>query len=590
MTGWIERRTLGIKGYPNSLNSFIQRKHNIFHYSPFIKNMTTKHEIRAGAYYDSIILMQLQSNLMKLDGVVDVGVVMATETNRELLAASGLLPEGLQAGADDLVIVIEGESETAVSAALAQVDPLLTQRRAEATAAFRPKSLRTAVRQQPDADWVLISVPGRYASQVAHDALDFGKHVFLYSDNVGLDDEIKLKQKGYDKGLLVMGPDCGTAIVNGVGLGFANRVRRGDIGIVGASGTGIQAVTSQIHNMGGGISQAIGTGGRDLKGDIGGITALQGLELLRDDPETAVIVLISKPPETAVANKLLNAARATGKQVIINFLGYPPPAHHLNNLYFTSSLAETAVLALSLEREPTPAPPLPRAKGFLRALFSGGTLAYEALLTLRTTVRSLHTNLSLPNTVSLDDPFRSQGHTVVDLGEDEFTQGRLHPMMDNSLRLRRLAQETADPDVGLILLDVVLGEGAHPDPASELAPAIAAATERNLPVAVLLIGTNDDPQDRAAQMEQLRAAGATVFTDPTTAFEAVSWSLATLPSTTTMMTNPLNKPLKALNVGLEMFAESIEGQGGTAVHVEWRPPAGGNERMMALLARMKGKN
>ncbi|MEM7117210.1 MAG: acyl-CoA synthetase FdrA [Chloroflexota bacterium] len=547
-----------------------------------------QHEVRAGAYYDSIILMQLQSNLMKLDGVVDVGVVMATEANRELLAASELLPEGLQAGADDLVIVVQGESETAVSAALAQVDPLLTQRRAEATAAFRPKSLRTAVRQLPAADWVLISVPGRYAARVAHDALDAGKHVFLYSDNVSLEDEIGLKQKSREKGLLVMGPDCGTAIVNGVGLGFANRVRRGDIGIVGASGTGIQAITSQIHNMGGGISHAIGTGGRDLKGKVGGITALQGLELLAQDDETAVIVLISKPPETAVANKLLAAARATGKQAIINFLGYPPPAHHLNNLYFTSSLAETASLAISLEREPTPAPPLPRTQGYLRALFSGGTLAYEALLTLSATLSPIHANLSLPNVTLLSDSFRSQGHTVVDMGEDEFTQGRLHPMMDNGLRLRRLAQETADPDVGLILLDVVLGEGAHPDPAGELAPAIAAAkSERDLTVAALVVGTDDDPQDRSSQIEKLQAAGTIVFTDPTSAFEAVSWALFEPGTLATPNNSPLNKPLAAINVGLEMFHDSVVSQDGTAVHVEWRPPASGNEQMMALLAKMR---
>jgi FdrA protein len=411
----------------------------------------------------------------------------------------------------------------------------------------------------------------------------------LYSDNVPLEDEIALKQKGRETGLLVMGPDCGTAIVNGVGLGFANRVRRGDVGIVGASGTGIQAISSQIHNLGGGVSHAIGTGGRDLKGAVGGLTALYGLELLRDDPQTTVIVLISKPPETAVANRLLSAARATGKPVIVNFLGYAPPAHQLNNLTFARSLSEAASLAVSLERKPTPAPVLPKTDGYLRALFSGGTLGYEALLTLRATVAPLYANLGLDGVVQLADAFHSQGHTVVDMGEDDFTQGRLHPMMDNSLRLRRLAQEAADPSVGLILLDVVLGEGAHPDPASELAPAIAAAkAQRHLSIVVLLIGTDDDPQNREQQMERLQAAGAIVFTDPTAAFAAVSWSLA-VPTEPTVTTNsPLNKPLAAVNVGLEMFYDSVVGQGGTAVHVEWRPPAGGNERMMALLAKMKG--
>lgn len=548
-----------------------------------------QYEIRKGAYYDSIVLMQLQSKLVALPGVTDAGVVMATPANQELLAALGLWPDGVVAGPDDLLIVVQGEGETAVSAALSQVDDLLKQRQSSTTQTFRPKSLQTAVRQLPTADWVLISVPGRYAAKVAHDALDLGKNVFLYSDNVPLADEIALKQKGRERGLLVMGPDCGTAIINGVGLGFANRVRRGDVGIVGASGTGIQAISSQIHNLGSGVSHAIGTGGRDLKGAVGGMTALQALALLRDDPQTAVIVLMSKPPETAVANQLLTAARATGKPVIVNFFGYAPPAHQLNNLHFARSLSETASLAVSLPRKAAPTQSLPQTNGYLRALFSGGTLAYEALLTLRATVAPLHANLSLDGVVELDDPFHSHGHTVVDMGEDDFTQGRLHPMMDNSLRLRRLAQEAADPGVGLILLDVVLGEGAHPDPAAELAPAIAAAkANRNLPIAVLLIGTDVDPQNREQQMERLQAAGAVLFTDPTAAFEAVSESLAAPIFPTTTTSNPLNKPLAAINVGLEMFYDSVVGQGGTAVQVDWRPPAGGNERMMALLAKMKG--
>lgn len=550
-----------------------------------------QYEIRKGAYYDSIVLMQLQSKLVALPGVTDAGVVMATPANQELLAALGLWPSGAVAGSDDLVIVVQGEGETAVSAALTQVDDLLKQRQSSGKQSYRPKSLTTAVRQLPTADWVLISVPGRYAARVAHDALDLGKNVFLYSDNVPLADEISLKRTGGERGLLVMGPDCGTAIINGVGLGFANRVRRGDVGIVGASGTGIQAISSQIHNLGGGVSHAIGTGGRDLKGEVGGMTALQALALLRDDPQTAVIVLMSKPPETAVANQLLTAARATGKPVVVNFLGYAPPAHHLNNLYFSRSLSETAWLALSLEREAPPAPPLPSTGGYLRALFSGGTLAYEALLTLRAAVTPLHANLSLAGVVTLEDGFHSHGHTVVDMGEDEFTQGRLHPMMDNSLRLRRLAQETSDPAVGLILLDVVLGEGAHPDPAAELAPAIAAAkASRDLPIAVLLIGTDDDPQNREQQMARLQEAGAVVFTDPTTAFEAVSWSLAAPTPSSATANSPLTKPLTAINVGLEMFYASVVGQGGTAVQVEWRPPAGGNERMMALLAKMKSRD
>jgi FdrA protein len=213
---------------------------------------------------------------------------------------------------------------------------------------FRPRSLDSAAKALPAANWVLVSVPGRYAAGVARDALNLGKHVFLYSDNVSLDDEAALKQQAQEKGLLVMGPDCGTAVINGVGLGFANRVRRGSIGVVAASGTGLQAVSSHIHQLGGGVSQAIGAGGRDLSPAVGGATTRQGLDVLARDEETAVIVLISKPPAPEVAAQLLAAAQAVGKPVVVNFIGYPPPARQLGNLYFAAHAWETAVLAVEL--------------------------------------------------------------------------------------------------------------------------------------------------------------------------------------------------------------------------------------------------
>ncbi len=266
-------------------------------------------EIRPGAYYDSVVLMQLQRALTELPGVEDAGVVMGTDANKELLAQVDLLtPEAQAAAADDLVIVVKAESEEAALAALAQVDELLKRRRSKASQEFRPKTLESATQFLPDAHWVLISVPGRYAAGVARDALRLGKHVFLYSDNVALEDEIALKEEAAKKGLLVMGPDCGTAIINGVGLGFANRVRRGPIGVVAAAGTGLQTVTSRIHQLGSGISQAIGTGGRDLSEKVGARTALAGLDVLARDPETRVIVVISKPPAPAVAERVLRAA------------------------------------------------------------------------------------------------------------------------------------------------------------------------------------------------------------------------------------------------------------------------------------------
>ena len=552
------------------------------------------YQIRPGAYYDSVVLMQLQRALASLPNVVDAGVVMATPANKEILAANNLLPPPAEdtAKPDDLLIVIQAADEPSAQAALAQVDDLLRQRRSGGgDAGFRPKSLATAAKQLPTADWVLVSVPGRFAAGVAEEALDLGKHVLLYSDNVPLADEIRLKQKARERGLLLMGPDCGTAIIHGIGLGFANRVQRGHIGLVGASGTGLQAITAAIHNLGGGVSHAIGTGGRDLKAEVGGITALQALQALANDPATHTIVLVSKPPSAEVAVRLLAAAWHTGKPVVVQFIGYPPPGRRIGNLHFATSLQEAAETAVQLGQETGDKGQMTNDQGQMtnvRALFSGGTLAYELLLCLQPFLTDLHSNIPIQPSQKLADVWRSVGHTVLDLGEDEFTQGRLHPMMDNDLRLRRLRQEAADPAVSLILLDVVLGEGAHPDPASELAPAIAQVAREGLQVAAVVIGTEQDPQDTAAQIAQLEAVGVRVFR---TVNKLVEWVVARLlppPVAQDWPAIQLGQSLSALNVGVASFYESLQAQGTTAVQVDWRPPAGGNEKLMAILAQMKG--
>ena len=555
--------------------------------------MITQTEIRQGTYYDSVVLMQLQKALSELPDIIDAGVVMATPANLDLLAASDLLVESI-AGSDDLLIVVKAENEAAAQDALGQIDALMAARRSTAVGqAFRPRSLASAVQQAPDAQWVLISVPGRYAADVAHNSLDLGKSVFLYSDNVSIADEIALKQTAREKGLLVMGPDCGTAIINGIGLGFANRVRRGKIGLVGASGTGLQAITSEIHNLGAGVSQAIGTGGRDLKAKVGAITAHQGLDYLINDPETEVIVLVSKPPAAEVAARLLRAAQQTEKPVVVNFIGYPPPGNRIGNLYFAAGLTEAAELAVSLTQNKSAQnrPNLEPFNGFVRGLFSGGTLAYEALLGLQAILTPLYSNVPVNEDQKMADPLESEGHTILDLGEDIFTQGRLHPMMDNDLRLRRLRQEAADPETGLILMDVVLGEGAHPDPAAELAPAISEVIkERSLPVLVVVVGTDDDPQDVVAQIEQLEGSGAVVFRKVS---EALSYIAAAVPPDDNLADYPsvnsaaFQSSFSAINVGLESFYDSLITQEGQVVQVEWRPPAGGNEKLMALLAKMK---
>lgn len=550
--------------------------------------------LRPGAYYDSIVLMQLQRALAKLPGVMDAGVVMGTPANKTLLAEGDLLPpEAQNAQPDDLLIVVKGENQQAVQNALAQVDTLIAARQSASTASeFRPKSLNSALKMLPDARWALISIPGRYAAGVARQALDRNLHVFLYSDNVSLEDEIALKHTAREKGLLVMGPDCGTAIIHGVGLGFANRVRRGSIGLVGASGTGLQAVTSAIHNQGGGVSHAIGTGGRDLKAEVGGLTALQGLAFLAADPETNVIILVSKPPAPEVAARLLAAAQTCGKPVVVNFIGYPPPARKLGNVWFAVNLEETAEIGIQilnigysvLENRANA-----ETQKYLRGLFSGGTLAVEAVLALQNILYPLFTNVPISNTQYLPSPPPKNAHILLDLGEDEFTVGRLHPMMDNDLRIRRLRQEASDPEVGMILLDVVLGEGAHPNPAEELAPVIQEIHAQGLEIVVIVVGTDNDPQNLNAQVKKLEAAGARVFFKIPEVAEYILSNLESLFSGSQASTANIQHPItpKAINFGLESFYDSLTLQGAQAIQVDWRPPAGGDERLAGILARLK---
>ncbi len=566
-------------------------------------------EIRRGAYYDSVVLMQLQRGLAALPGVMDAGVVMGTAANKDILAQSDLLTAEAQAAApDDLCIVIKASDEALARAALAQVDGLLTRKRASGEQDYRPKSLDAAASMLLEAGWVLVSVPGQHAAGVARQALGLGKHVFLYSDNVSVDDEVALKQSAAEKGLLVMGPDCGTAIVSGVGLGFANRVRRGPIGVVAAAGTGLQMVTSRIHQLGSGVTQALGTGGRDLSERVGAITALQALDLLSRDPDTRVIVLISKPPAAQVASRVLQAARAAGKPVVIDFIGYTPPATQIGNLHFARTLDQAAELAVELVQSPISNPHSPISnlqspissfsptQRYLRGLFSGGTLAYEALLILQDFLPAVYSNTPLDKAFKLENPLQSRGHTLVDLGDDVFTVGRLHPMMDNDLRIRRLRQEAADPEVAVILLDVVLGYGSHPDPASELAPAIAqaiAAAEqegRRLEVVAVVVGTDEDPQGMWGQIERLHAAGARVFTTNQAGVEhagGIVRGLVGVSGLPPVALDALTRPLAALNAGLESFAESLQAQGAPVVQLDWRPPAGGNERLAAILAKMR---
>jgi succinyl-CoA synthetase alpha subunit len=470
-------------------------------------------------YRDSVSLMQLSATLGKLPGVEQASAVMATPGNLEFLRQAGLVDGDVAPRPNDLLVAVRGKSTAQLEAALATALASLNNesvKEVQGTAAEAPlRSLQMALARSPAANLALISVPGDYAAAEAMKALRLGLHVMLFSDNVALADEVALKRYAAGRDLLVMGPDCGTAIIDGVPLGFANAVRRGAVGVVGASGTGTQQVTSLVHRRGGGISHAIGTGGHDLGKDVGGITMLHGLRLLSRDADTRAIVLISKPPSPAIAREVIGAARKAGKPVVINFIGSSEDPSG-GNLHVSRTLDEAASAALALAngrkpaRKSTSPLKLPRVKfkrgqRYVRGLFSGGTFCYEASALLG----DVWSNAPVDPRRAIEDPWKSREHTLIDLGDDVFTRGRPHPMIDLRLRNDRMLQEAADPQVAVILLDVVLGYGSHPDPAAELVPVLNRIKKKSgSPVIVASVcGTDEDPQGIERQEKALREAG-----------------------------------------------------------------------------------
>jgi FdrA protein len=477
-------------------------------------------------YRDSVSLMQLSAALGKLPGVEQASAVMATPGNLEFLRQAGLVDGDIAPRPNDLLVAVRGKSTAQLEAALATALASLNNesvKDVQAAAVEAPlRSLQMALARSPAANLALISVPGDYAAAEATKALRLGLHVMLFSDNVALADEVALKRYAAGQGLLVMGPDCGTAIIDGVPLGFANAVRRGAVGVVGASGTGTQQVTSLVHRRGGGISHAIGTGGHDLGKDVGGITMLQGLRLLARDPDTKVIVLISKPPSPAIARDVIAAARTAGKPVVINFIGSAENPSG-GNLHVSRTLDEAASAAVALARgrkpprkatSPVKPPKLRFRRGqrYIRGLFSGGTFCYEASAILgegTPPVRTVWSNAPVDPKTAIEDPWKSREHTLIDLGDDVFTRGRPHPMIDLRLRNERMLEEAADPQVAVILLDVVLGYGSHADPAAEIVPVLERIKKKSgSPVIVASVcGTDEDPQGLERQEAALREAG-----------------------------------------------------------------------------------
>ena len=490
--------------------------------------------VRKDSYHDSVLLMRLSQALRGLPGVEDAVVAMGTPHNRELLAGQGYGGAELAAaGSNDLVIAVRGGPGTP-AAIEAELDRLLGARRPAGPEELRPASLGAALALHPEANLVLISVPGEHAAREARRALGLGRHVMLFSDNVPLADEVALKREALARGLLLMGPECGTAILDGKPLGFANAVRRGTIGVVGAAGTGIQEVTCRVHHLGGGISQAIGTGGRDLSEAVGGAMTLFGILALAADPGTGVIVVVSKTPSPVVAAKVAAALAAAAKPGVVHFVGAPPRADGAERgIVFADSLAGAAEDACRLAgvagvEAAAFAPDAGRVRELsaslapgtkLRGLFCGGTTGQEALALLGRAGCEVRSNLHKKGVLRVEGSEPGRGHVLLDLGDDVFTRGRPHPMIEPLLRNERLAVEMADPEVGLLLFDCVLGYGAHPDPAGVLAVGVERARTtarcrgREIVAIASVTGTPDDPQDSRAQVRRLAAAGVVVEND-----------------------------------------------------------------------------
>lgn len=567
--------------------------------------------IQQNSYQDSINLMLLSSHISALDSVETSQIMMGTDANKDILNAANLLDEtGKSATPNDMIIAFVSEDESAKELVLEEVKQFLDDLsvKKEGKQLKEASSLNEALEQLPEANVALFSIPGEYGAPEMEKALNAGLHVFSFTDNISIEDEQKLKALAQDKGLLMMGPDCGTGMISNVPLAFTNVVKPGNISIVGASGTGIQEVMSVLDLNGSGLVHAIGTGGRDLKDDIGGVTVKQAIAALEHHDSTDVIIVISKPPGAQVRDEIVDLLQQSSKKVVAIFIG-EKPEHHLGNVYLAHTLEEAALIAVDLannqEVKKNYTQPLNLHEGaqvrndkVVKGLYSGGTLAGEAGMLVSEA-------FNLSGLQSKDGVMISEkGHIVIDLGDDKYTQGRPHPMIDPEVRIKMIEEVAQDPQTGVILFDVVIGYGSHPDMAGALAPALKQAKETNpeLEFVASVVGTKLDPQNYDQQVQTLESLGVHVFDSNA---QAVRYSLQLLghdlvendkevvdytstgtvqfPEVSEQILDLINTKPRVINIGVESFNDSITENGATSVQYAWKPRAGGNKRMIKLL-------
>lgn len=547
--------------------------------------------IKKGSFQDSVSLMIISRKLSERPEVDQVSVMMGTPANKSMLDSTGFWHDDFaDATPNDICVAVrtEGEQPEILDLIREQLEKELS---AIANASgsshqlVKARRFESACQKLPQANLLLVSVAGEYAASVAREGLQANKNVMLFSDNVSLEQEVELKTMARERGLIVMGPDCGTAMIAGSPLAFANVLPEGGIGVIGASGTGIQEITSQIALHQQGISHAIGLGGRDLSADVGGISALTALEMLAADDATRVMAFVSKPPSQQVRTRIIAAMQKVGKPVVALFLGSKPEQRREGNVWLANSLSDAARLAVLLMRvaQQRRAQPEVAGKG-IYGLYAGGTLAAEAAMLLSA-------GLGVPVSESHDQGVMldAGGHRIVDLGDDSYTLGRPHPMIDPTTRSIEIEKLAAFPDVGVLLLDVVLGYGACADPAGAVVEAVdQVRAKRTAPLVVIatLTGTEGDPQGRSEQEEKLREAGVAVVE---TLEEAVLLAVSlthhqnhNIPQTH----SALLAGVQVINAGLRSFALDLQSSGTPVVHYQWAPVAGGNARLANLLKQL----
>lgn len=548
--------------------------------------------IKKGSFQDSVSLMIISRKLSERPEVDQVSVMMGTPANKSMLDSTGFWHDDFaDATPNDICVAVRTENQQPGIVDLIR-EQLEKELSAIANASgsshqlIKARRFESACQKLPEANLLLVSVAGEYAASVAKEGLLANKNVMMFSDNVPLEQEVELKTMARDRGLIVMGPDCGTAMIAGSPLAFANVLPEGGIGVIGASGTGIQEITSQIALYQQGISHAIGLGGRDLSADVGGISALSALEILAADDSTQVIAFVSKPPSPQVRTRIIAAMQKVGKPVVALFLGSKPEQRREGNVWLANSLSDAAQLSVLLMRVAQQRLIQPEVAGKgIYGLYAGGTLAAEAAMLLSA-------GLGVPVSQSHDQGVMLEAgdHRIVDLGDDSYTLGRPHPMIDPTTRSIEIEKLATMPAVGVLLLDVVLGYGACADPATAVVEAIEyVRARRTEPLAVIatLTGTDADPQGRGGQIDILRSAGvAVVETLEEAVLLAVSLTHYQEPRRSETH-SALLEGVQVINAGLRSFALDLQSSGTPVVHYQWAPVAGGNARLASLLKQLR---